>query len=264
MSAILTMLAINALVLAAMFFVLWRIAVRLEDVTFVDSVWAMGMLAMAVTSFVQTGGDPKRKLLLVLVCGLWAVRLGTYLFWRWRHHGPDRRYKTMYAKAHAAKGWSYATWSGLTVFVLQGPLLLIVCLPVQLGQVDAAPPLGALGLAGAAMALVGIAFETIGDWQLARFRGDPANAGQVMDRGLWRYTRHPNYFGDVLTWWGLFLIAAETPVGLWSLPGPLLLTYLLAKWSGVPTVEGRMKRKKPGYEDYVRRTSAFVPWFPKG
>ena len=149
------------------------------------------------------------------------------------------------------------------MFATQAPLLFIVCLPVQLGQIDAAPPVGALGMIGAGMALVGIVFESVGDWQLTRFRKNPVNAGQVMDKGLWRYTRHPNYFGDALTWWGLYAIAAETTTGLWALPGPVLLTWTLMKWSGAPTIEGRMKRKKPGYEDYVRRTSGFVPWFPK-
>ena len=117
--------------------------------------------------------------------------------------------------------------------------------------------------AGAVLAVIGIAFETVGDTQLAAYRKNPDNADNVMDRGLWRYTRHPNYFGDACTWWGLYFIAAVTPTGVWALPGLILLTSALTKWSGVPTTEGRMKRKKPGYADYVRRTSGFVPWWPK-
>jgi steroid 5-alpha reductase family enzyme len=113
------------------------------------------------------------------------------------------------------------------------------------------------------MALAGIAFETIGDFQLVRFRADPANAGKVMERGLWRYTRHPNYFGDAMTWWGLWLIAADHGWGLWTAPGPLLITFLLTRWSGVPTVEGRMRRRKPDYAAYAARTSAFIPWPPR-
>lgn len=256
------LLVVNAAVLVATFIIGWLICLRTRDVTPVDSLWAIGMVVMAIASFVQTDGEPSRKLLLGL-CTLWGVRLGGYLLWRWRDHGPDRRYKTMFAKAEAARGWGFAKASLLMVFATQAPLLFIVCLPVQLGQVDAAPPLGWLDMTGAALALVGIAFETIGDAQLTRFRRDSANAGQVMDKGLWRYTRHPNYFGDACTWWGLYLIATATSTGLWALPGPVLLTWTLMKWSGVPTTEGRMKRKKPGYEDYVRRTSGFVPWFPK-
>ena len=260
--SVVTVLAVNAAVLTGLFLALWLVSIRLRDVTFIDSVWALGMVVMAASTLVQTGGDPGRKGLLTGLCAVWGVRLGLYLLARWRNHGPDRRYQIMFAKAEETKGWGFAKASLLLVFATQAPLLFIVCLPVQLGQIDAGPPLGVLGMIGAVVAVIGIAFKTISDAQLTRFKRDPANAGQVMDRGLWRYTRHPNYFGDACTWWGLYLIAAETTTGLWALPGPVLLTWTLMKWSGVPTTEGRMKRKKPGYEDYVRRTSGFVPWWP--
>lgn len=256
-------LAVNALVLSATFVTAWLICLKLRDVTPIDSLWAIGMVVLALATFLHTNGDPTRKVLLLGLCAVWGLRLGGYLLWRWRDHGPDRRYATMLGKAQEARGWGFAKASLLLVFATQAPLLFIVCLPAQLGQIDAGPPVGALGIAGALIAVIGIAFETIGDAQLTRFKRDPANEGLVMDRGLWRYTRHPNYFGDACTWWGLYLIAAETTTGLWALPGPLLLTWTLMKWSGVPTTEGRMKRKKPGYEDYVRRTSGFVPWWPK-
>ncbi len=262
MSAI-HLLATNAAILVVLFVMIWAICLKTRDVTPIDSVWALGMVAMAGTSFVAGGGDPGRKALLFGLCAAWGLRLGVYLLWRWRDHGPDRRYAVMLGRAEESKGWGFAKATLILVFATQAPMLFIVCLPVQLGQVDASPPIGTLGMIGAAMAVIGIAFETIGDVQLTRFRKNPANAGQVMDRGLWRYTRHPNYFGDALTWWGLYAIAAETGAGLWALPGPVLLTWTLMKWSGAPTIEGRMKRKKPGYDDYVQRTPAFVPWFPK-
>ncbi len=261
--SIATILLVNAALLVALFLVLWLITLKTRDVTPVDSVWAMGMVFLASATFLQTHGDPVRSLMLLFICSVWGIRLGGYLLWRWRQHGADRRYKTMFAKVEETKGWGFAKASLLLVFATQAPLLFIVCLPVQLGQIDPAPPIGTLAYIGAALAVIGIAFESIGDAQLVAFRRDPANVGAVMDKGLWRYTRHPNYFGDALTWWGLYLIAAETSTGLWALPGPILLTWTLIKWSGVPTVEGRMKRKRPGYEDYVRRTSGFVPWFPK-
>lgn len=257
------LLGTNAVVLIVMFFGLWLLTLQTRDVTPVDSVWAIGMIVLGGSTFLQTSGDPGRKALLMVLCMLWGVRLGAYLLWRWRHHGPDRRYVTMFANAEQKNGWGFGEASARLVYVTQAPLLFVVCLPVQLGQLDATPGVGTLGMIGAAVALIGIAFETIGDWQLVRFRANPANQGQVLTTGLWRFTRHPNYFGDACTWWGLFLIAAESSTGLWALPGPIFLTWTLMKWSGVPTIEGRLKRKKPGYEEYVQRTSGFLPWFPK-
>jgi len=258
-----TLLLTNAGVLIALFVAMWLVTLKTRDVTPVDSLWAIGMVVMAGSTWLQTEGDPQRKTLLLGLCAVWGLRLGGYLFWRWRQHGADRRYEKMFAHAREKRGWGFGLASLLMVYAMQAPLLFIVCLPVQLGQVDAAPGVGTLGCVGAALATAGILFESIGDWQLARFRSDPANKDKVLDSGLWRYTRHPNYFGDACTWWGLYLIAAESGTGLWALPGPILLTWTLIKWSGVPTTEGRMKRKKPGYETYVRRTSGFLPWFPK-
>lgn len=258
-----TVLATNALVLVGMFFVLWLITLKTRDVTPVDSVWALGMVALAASTFVQSTGDPGRKLLLIGLCALWGIRLGGYLLWRWRQHGPDRRYVSMFANAQQKRGWGFGEASARLVYITQAPLLFIVCLPVQLGQMDSAPAVGVIGIMGTAIAIIGIAFETIGDAQLVRFRRNPANQGNVLMAGLWRYTRHPNYFGDACTWWGLYLIAAESGTGRWAIPGPILLTWTLMKWSGVPTIEGRLKRKRPDYDAYARRTSGFLPWFPK-
>jgi steroid 5-alpha reductase family enzyme len=259
----LILLATNAALLIALFVLLWLICLKTRDVTPIDSVWALGMVFLGAASFLHTGGDPTRKALLLGLCAMWGVRLGFYLLWRWRTQGPDRRYGKMFAMVEEAKGWGFARASLLLVFATQAPLLFIVCLPVQLGQIDAGPPVGAMGLVGAGVAVAGILFESVGDWQLVQFRRDPANASKVLATGLWRFTRHPNYFGDALTWWGLYLIAAESWSGIWALPGPALLTWTLIRWSGVPTIEGRLKRKRAGYQDYVRRTSGFVPWWPK-
>ncbi len=261
---ILTVLAINAGVCVALFALLWLAALRLKDVTFVDAFWALGMVTLAGSSLVATGGLTPHKLALTALCSLWGVRLGGYLLWRWRHHGPDRRYIRMMEKAKDAKGWGFGEATLRLVFATQAPLLFIVCLPVQLGQVGTGPaPLGPVALAGVALGLFGVLFETVGDWQLTRFRADPANRGKVLSTGLWRYTRHPNYFGDACTWWGLFLIAAETPYGLFALPGPVLLTWTLMKWSGAPTLEYRLRKTRPDYVRYMETTSGFVPWLPK-
>jgi len=263
--AIAQILAINALALIAVFVALWLVCVRIKDVTIVDSFWALGMVIMAATTFAQAEGPLARKALLLGLCALWGLRLGGYLIWRWRDHGPDRRYRSLLGKAQNHKGWSFAKASLLLVFATQAPLLFIVSLPVQLGQMAPSPAaLGPLALIGAGVCLFGVAFESLGDWQLTRFRKNPASGGKILDTGLWRFTRHPNYFGDACAWWGLYLIAAETGPGLWAAPGPLLLTWTLMKWSGAPTVEGRLRKTRPDYADYVRRTSGFVPWPPKG
>jgi steroid 5-alpha reductase family enzyme len=260
--AIARLLIQNALIVALCFAALWLIAMRLKDVSFVDSWWALGMVVLAWATFFATGTSSPRQLMLVVLCSVWGLRLGGYLLWRWRKNGPDRRYQTMLGKAQSERGMSFGRAALQLVFALQGPLQFIVALPVQLGQIGGGA-VGPLGLVGAALAAIGILFETIGDAQLVRFKNDPANRARILDTGLWRFTRHPNYFGDCCVWWGLYLIAAESGVGVWALPGPVLLTVLLTRWSGVPTVEGHMKRKKPGYDEYVRRTPAFVPWLPK-
>jgi steroid 5-alpha reductase family enzyme len=253
----------NAAISAAAFLVLWLLAQRLRDVTMVDAWWALGMVMLAGASF-AAGPPSPHKVALTALCAVWGARLGVHLLQRWRREGPDRRYLQILADAKRERGWGFAKASLLFVFATQAPLQFIVCLPVQLGQ--AAPstaPLGALGLAGLVLGVIGIAFETIGDAQLAAFKADPARRGTVLDTGLWRYTRHPNYFGDACLWWGLYLIACETRYGAWALPGPLLLTWTLIKWSGAPLVENRLRETRPGYADYIARTSPFLPWPPK-
>jgi len=248
---------------AALFTLLWLVNLRTRDPSFIDSWWALGMVVTAWATFLAVGGKGPHAVLLTALCSVWGLRLGGYLLWRWRRNGPDRRYVTMMGLAQKERGWGYAKASLLLVFALQLPLQFVVSLPVQLGQLSGQGPLGPIAWVGAALAAAGIAFESVGDFQLVAFKADPANAGKVLQSGLWRYTRHPNYFGDACAWWGLWLIAADTPLGLWTVPGPLLLTFLLTRWSGVPTVEGRMRRKRPDYEAYVRRTSAFIPMPPK-
>ena len=260
---IIHLLLINLAVSAICFVALWLISIRLKDPSFVDGWWPLGMVVMAWTSYVATGRAGPRRLLLTALCTAWGLRLGAYLLWRWRSHGPDRRYVSMMAQAKRDRGWGFATASLLLVFALQMPLQFVVALPVQLGQFGAEGPLGPVAILGAVLTMVGITFETVGDLQLVRFKSDPRNVGKVMQQGLWRYTRHPNYFGDACVWWGLLMIAADAPFGIWSLPGPVLLTFLLTRFSGVPTVEGRMRRTRPDYEAYVARTSGFLPWWPK-
>lgn len=260
---VLILLALNFALCVGGFVALWLVGSAIRDVSFIDSVWALGMGGLALSTWAQVGGREPRQVLLIALCLAWSLRLGLHLLLRWRAHGPDRRYVRMMQKAEAERGWGYAYASLRLVFLLQAPLMWVVALPVQLGQIGAPAPIGPLAWAGAAIAALGIAFETLGDLQITAFKADPANAGKVFSGGLWRYTRHPNYFGDILAWIGLFLIALEAPLGAWALPGPLLLIFLLTRWSGGVTYERRLTKTRPGYDDYQRRTSALVPWPPK-
>jgi steroid 5-alpha reductase family enzyme len=253
---------VNIALVILLMLILWRWAVAIRDVSFIDAFWAFGMVLVALATFTIAGGDPVRKAVIAGLTCLWGLRLGTYLFLRWRKAGVDPRYEKIIGYAMEKKGWSFSRVALQQVFALQGALLLIVCLPAQLGQVGI-EPFGPIGWIGAGLALFGIAFESIGDAQLTRHRNDPAMKGKVLDTGLWRYTRHPNYFGDAVTWWGIWIVAAESAIGLWALPGPILITWLLTRLSGVPMLERALKKTRPGYEDYIRRTSSFFPLPPK-
>lgn len=263
MTGLLPLLLGNLLLIVVAMSGLWLVALRVRDVSFIDAVWPMAMLLMALATWARTDGEPTRTLLLLVLVAIWALRLGTHLFLRWRAHGADARYLALLERVKAARGWSFGRIALLMVFLPQAVLAWLTSLPVQLGQAADAPPVGWIGWAGAALAAVGIVFETVGDAQLTAFRKDPANRGRVLDTGLWRYTRHPNYFGDACVWWGLYLIAAETGPGLWAVFGPLFLTWTLTRWSGIGITEKAIRQSRPGYADYVRRTSAFVPWPPK-
>ncbi len=260
-----TILLINFVTLMVLILILWQVSVRISDVSFIDAFWPFGMVIMAVMTYLQTPAEvPMRKLALAGLTALWGMRLAIHLYTRWRAHGVDPRYAKMLGRLTDKKGWSFSKAALIQVFLMQGPLLFLVCLPAQLGQFGPqSAPISVIGWIGIVAALVGIAFETAGDAQLTRFRDDPANKGKVLETGVWRYTRHPNYFGDTLTWWGIWLVAAESVPGRWAIVGPILITFLLTRVSGVPMLEHALKKSRPGYDDYVKRTSSFIPWPPK-
>lgn len=260
----LNLLTTNFVILAIIMTALWLYCVRIRDVSVIDAFWPLGMVILAWTSALMAESAPARTALLVGLTSLWGMRLSIHLFSRWRAHGVDPRYAAILGRLMDKKGWSFAKASFLQVFAMQCVLLIIVCLPAQLGQLSPTPiDIGLLGWIGAAIAVTGIVFETVGDAQLKAFRENPANSGKVLDTGLWRYTRHPNYFGDACTWWGIWLVAAETQPGLYSVIGPILLTVLLTRVSGVPMLEHRLKKNRPEYDAYLRRTSSFFPWPPR-
>ncbi len=256
-------LGTTLIVILVCFFVLWLLSIPLKNASIVDIFWGPGFGVIAVVAWFLADGAPARQNLLTALTVIWAARLGLYLAWRNIGHGEDPRYRRMREKAEAAGG-NFATASLFKVFLLQGVLMWLISTPVQVGQVyDEPAGLGLVAAIGAVLWLIGFLFEAVGDWQLARFKADPANEGEVMDRGLWRYTRHPNYFGNACLWWGLFVIACENPVGLWTIYAPVAMTFLLLKVSGVSLLERSLKKTKPKYEEYVRRTSAFFPLPPK-
>lgn len=245
---------------AAAMAILWLVSLARRDASIVDIYWGPGFAWIAAVACAGgAGGDPARGALSLALVSLWGLRLGAYLFWRKRGAGEDYRYQAM-RRRH---GERFGLVSLGTVFGLQGALAWIVSLPVQVVHFSDGGPLGWTDAVGVLLFAVGFVFETVGDWQLARFRADPASRGRVMDRGLWRYTRHPNYFGDACVWWALFAIALATPAGPWTLPAPLLMSFLLLRVSGVTLLERSLRKRRPGYADYVARTSAFFPLPPK-
>lgn len=254
------MIGLNLALALSAALILWVVAQRIRDVSFIDAFWAFGMVLMAASSFLLADGSIERRALLTGLCTIWGLRLGLHLFGRWRRDGVDRRYANLFARA-AARGMGFPVASLIFVFLPQAVLMWMVSLPVQLGQ--ASGGLGVIAWIGAALAITGIVIEGVADAQLEAFRKDKTQTGQVMDRGLWRYSRHPNYFGDACVWWGLFLIAVEAPLGIFALPGPIFLTWTLVKWSGAPLLEKSLQQSRPDYADYVQRTSGFILWPPK-
>jgi steroid 5-alpha reductase family enzyme len=245
----------------AMMLVLWLISLAVRNASIVDIFWGAGFAAIAIITFTLTEGYRPRKLLITSLAVIWGLRLAIHIGWRNHGKGEDFRYQAMRKR----KGDRFAFASLYTVFGLQGILMWVISLPLQVAQVSREPQrLTWLDSLGVALWLIGFCFEAVGDWQLARFKADPGNKGKVMDRGLWAYTRHPNYFGDALLWWGLFLIALATTGGWWTVLSPALMTALLMKVSGVALLEKTLVKTRPEYRDYVRRTSAFFPLPPRG
>ena len=250
-----TLLAV-AVVLGGTFLV----AVRLGRHAVVDVAWGLGFAAIAVAAFLASegAGDGFISGFALVLTVVWGVRLAVHIGLRSRGHGEDPRYVELLAKAPG----NPQLFALRRIYLTQGVVMWFVSLPVQVamfteGEANAATWLGVL------LWVVGFTFETVGDLQLTRFRNDPSTKGQVLDTGLWRYTRHPNYFGDACVWWGLSLIAFSVWPGVLTILSPLAMTWLLAKGTGKPLLEKDMASRRPGYAEYVRRTSGFVPLPPK-
>lgn len=272
--ATLTFPGLATLLLAAAFMtILWLVSLALHDASIVDSFWGVEFVLIAWGAYVlgyvlqgpaclpeqcESPWPPPAALLVPVLVTVWSLRLSIYLAWRNLGRGEDYRYVRMRERFRS----SFPIASLGVVFLLQAALAWVVSLPVQATPAIDIELSSPLFLAGIGLWALGLAFETVGDLQLAAFRRNPANRGRVLDTGLWRYTRHPNYFGDACVWWGFFLIAAS--VGAWwTIVGPIVMTILLVRVSGAGLLESTIVDRRPGYAEYIRRTSGFLPLPPR-
>ena len=244
-------------VMCAVGFIVWLLSLAKRDVSIVDSLWAPFFVVAALTYFSTVTDVFPRAYVVIALVSLWALRLFTYITWRNWGEGEDFRYQAMREK----RGKSFAWQSLFIVFTLQAAIAWLVSISL-LGAIHSVYEMGNLDLIGIIVFAVGFLFEAVGDWQLARFKANPDSKGKVMDKGLWRYTRHPNYFGNFTLWWGLYLIALSAGAW-WSFPGPIIMSFFLLKVSGVAMLEKDIGERRPKYADYIKRTNAFFPGPPK-
>ena len=225
----------------------------------IDTAWGLLFCAIAIVTFVAAAsyGDLVRRWLLLVLPVLWGLRLAIHIGRRSIGKPEDPRYEQLLSKAKGNPDL-YALRS---VYLLQGALAFVIAAPILVGAYEP-HPVRVIAWVGVAVWAVGVFFEAVGDAQMERWRADPAHKGKVIDVGLWRYTRHPNYFGDACVWWGIFLVAADSWPGLLTLPAPILMTLLLTKGSGARILEKHMSQRA-GWDDYAARTSMFVPLPPK-
>jgi steroid 5-alpha reductase family enzyme len=260
-AAFLAALPWTALAVVVVLAVTFAVAVRQDRHSVMDVAWGPGFVAVAAVAWVVSAGDgdgdPARRLLLLLLTAVWGLRLGLHIGRRARDGHEDPRYRAMLAGAPGSRN-AYAL---RRVYLPQGIVMFFVSLTLQVGMF-ASGPVGWVAVAGILLWLTGFVFETVGDWQLARFKNDPVHRGTVLNTGLWRYTRHPNYFGDAAVWAGLFLVAADSWPGVLTVLSPALMVWTLTAKTGKPLTEKAMSSRR-GYREYVESTSGFIPWPPK-
>ena len=247
------------LLILGMMSTLWIVSVALKNVSIVDLFWGLGFVAVNTFYYINTNLTPAKMILLVLV-SLWGLRLSIYLAWRNIGKGEDFRYKE-FRKKYGEKNYWWISF--FQTFLLQGMLMWIISMTLYgVNQHSTSQELSIIDYAGVLVWIIGFIFEAAGDMQLARFKKNPANKGKVLNTGFWHYTRHPNYFGDSAVWWGYALLCLSS--GSYSLvAGSVIMTLLIIKVSGVALLEKSLKVQKPEYAEYIRKTSSFLPWFPK-
>lgn len=239
---------------------LWIISVKLKNVSIIDPFWGFSFVVLGVFYYLNTDGNEHRKLLITILVVIWGVRLTVYLFWRNWGKDEDYRYQQFRNDFGAHRYW----WvSYFQVFILQGVLLWLISAPLLAAQYfEPDKKLGFLDAFAILIWIIGFVFEAGGDYQLAQFKANPNNKGKLLTTGFWKFTRHPNYFGDATVWWafGLFSVAVNCYLPLLS---SVLMSYLIIKISGVSLLEKTLKDIKPNYYNYMQNTNAFFPWFPK-
>lgn len=236
---------------------LWLWSLRIRDVSIIDIFWGPGIAGVVdIAAILGQASGPRVSAALFLV-NLWAVRLAIHIFAR--HDGEDHRYAAM-RRQYGPRWW---WWSLVQVFLLQAILIWFIAAPLVAAMLSGRGTLALLDYLGIGVAAAGFLYEALADFQLAGFRADPANKGKVMDRGLWSWSRHPNYFGEAMLWWGFFLIGFSASHAWWLVLSPLVVTFLLLQVSGVSLMEDKIEERRPAYADYKRRVSAFLPRPPK-
>jgi steroid 5-alpha reductase family enzyme len=242
----------------AMMTALWPLSIRLKDVSIIDILWAPAFAALAWACAALAQPLDTRAWIAFALVTIWAMRLGSHVLQRWRKLGhEDYRYTEIRRK----RGGNFALTSLFWIFWLQALLLWIISWPLQAAFLPG-HPFNALDAIGTALAVVGITVEAVADTQLTRFRADPRNAQKVLDSGLWAWSRHPNYFGDFVLWWGFYLLGIAAGGPWWIVLGPVVMSALLIHYSGAGLMEDTIGQRRPGYDDYVRRTSIFILWPP--
>ena len=235
----------------------WLVSLSKRDVSIVDSLWSIMFMLTAITYYLTLPATGPRAVLVLLLVSVWALRLSLYITWRNWGEPEDWRYQEIRANNEP----NFAIKSIYIVFLLQAGLAWIISLPL-LTATYSHTPLGILDYVGVVLWLVGMVFEAGGDHQLQRFKSDPNSRGKVLNSGLWRYTRHPNYFGNACIWWGFGLMGCAAG-SWWILISPVIMTFLLLKISGVTLTEKDIVKRRPGYTDYIEQTNAFFPGLPK-
>jgi steroid 5-alpha reductase family enzyme len=253
------LLLIGLIVAVVAFALVWFVCVRIDNYGFLDAIWSLSVAILApIYAFLGTG-DLARRVVFTAVGVAWSLRLGLYILVRvWRHHPQeDKRYRTLREK-----------WPGpgrfFLFFELQAAIAVVFSLPFLLAALNPQPNLGVFEIIGLALAVAATIGEATADWQAQRFKQNPANSNAVVNVGLWRYSRHPNYFFESLVWWGFFVAALDSPHGWVTIVCPLFMLYLLLQVTGIPLTEKHsLESRGAAYREYQRTTSRFIPWFTK-